>query len=125
MPESVTSSRGEEIEMLAAKNPVMKKAVGVLKKLSSDERARLLYESREKARRDEISRLHGARAEGEAIGRAEGEAIGMAKGEAIGRSEGRAEEKREMAKQMLARGMDIAVICELTGFSEDDIRKST
>jgi len=43
----------------------MKKAVGVLKKLSSDERARLLYESREKARRDEISRLYGARAEGE------------------------------------------------------------
>ena len=93
----------------------MKKAVGVLKKLSSDERARLLYESREKARRDEMSRLYGARAEGEAIGRAEGKAEGKA--------EGRAEEKKEMAKQMLMRGMDISIICELTGLSEGEVQK--
>jgi predicted transposase/invertase (TIGR01784 family) len=97
----IGADREEEIEMLATKSPVMEKAVGVLKKLSSDERARLLYESREKARRDELARLHGARTEGEAVGLAKG--------------------KREMAKQMLARGMDIGVVSELTGLSEDEI----
>ena len=95
--------------MLATKNPVMKKAVGVLKRLSADERARLLYESREKARRDELARLYGARAEGRAEGKAEG------------RAEGKAEGKKEIAKQMLARGMDIDVVLELTGLSEEEI----
>ena len=89
----VGAEKEEEIEMLATKSPVMKKAVGVLKKLSADERARMLYESREKARFDEMARLHGARTEG----------------------------KIEVAKQMLARGMDIALISELTGLSEDEI----
>jgi len=101
----IGADREEEVEMLATKSPVMKKAVGVLKKLSADEKARLLYESREKARFDEMARLHGARAEG----LAEGEAIGLTKG------------RREMAKQMLARGMDIGVISELTGLPEDEI----
>ena len=89
----IGTDREEEIEMLATKNPVMKKAVGVLKKLSADERARMLYESREKARFDELSRLHGARTEG----------------------------KIEVAKRMLARGMDIAAVSELTGLPEDEI----
>ena len=109
----IGADREEEVEMLATKSPVMKKAVGVLKKLSADEKARLLYESREKARFDEMARLHGARAEGEAIGLSKG----LAEGEAIGLTKGR----REMAKQMLARGMDIGVISELTGLPEDEI----
>ena len=102
----IGADKEEEVEMLAAKSRVMKKAVGVLKKLSADEQARMLYESREKARRDELARLYGARSEG----RAEGEAIGLAKG------------RREIAKQMLARGMDIGAVSELTGLSEDEIR---
>ena len=110
----IGADREEEIEMLATKNSVMKKAVGVLKKLSSDERARLLYESREKALRDEMARLYGARAEGEAVGLAKG----LAEGEAIGLTKG----KREMAKQMFARSIDISIISELTGLSEDEIR---
>jgi predicted transposase/invertase (TIGR01784 family) len=50
--------------MLAAKNPQLKKAVGVLKELSADERTRLLAEAQEKARRDEASRVNWAREEG-------------------------------------------------------------
>ena len=38
--------------MLATRSPQMKKAVGVLKELSADERTRMLYEAREKARMD-------------------------------------------------------------------------
>ena len=47
--------------MLAQRNPQMSKAVGVLKELSADERTRMLYEQREIARRDMVSRVDGAR----------------------------------------------------------------
>ena len=46
--------------MLAQRNPQMKKAVGILKELSADERTRMLYEESEIARRDMISRMDGA-----------------------------------------------------------------
>ena len=46
--------------MLEESNPQIKKAVAVLKELSQDERTRLLYEEREKVRRDMMSRLDGA-----------------------------------------------------------------
>jgi predicted transposase/invertase (TIGR01784 family) len=51
---------GEVMEMLAERNPQMRKAVGVLKELSADERTRMLYEEREKARRDIASMMGGA-----------------------------------------------------------------
>jgi predicted transposase/invertase (TIGR01784 family) len=54
----------EELNMLATKSPELKKAVGVLKELSADERTRMIAEDREKARRDMASRLDGARREG-------------------------------------------------------------
>ncbi|MDR1803565.1 MAG: hypothetical protein LBQ94_08155 [Treponema sp.] len=50
--------------MLATKSPQLEKAVGVLKELSADERTRMLAEAREKARRDEVSRLNRAKREG-------------------------------------------------------------
>ena len=43
--------------MLAQRSPQMRKAVGVLKELSADERTRMLYENREKARMDYESRV--------------------------------------------------------------------
>ena len=49
--------------MLATRSPQLKKAVGVLKELSADERTRLLAEAQEKARRDEASRVNWARHE--------------------------------------------------------------
>jgi len=58
----------EELEMLATKSPELKKAVGVLKELSADERTRMMAEDREKFRRDMASRVDGARKEGEQIG---------------------------------------------------------
>ena len=42
----------QEMEMLATRSPQMRKAVGILKELSADERTRLLFESHEMARRD-------------------------------------------------------------------------
>ena len=60
----IKSDDGEVLDMIAERSPQMKKAVGVLKELSADERTRMLYEEREKARRDIASRMSGARREG-------------------------------------------------------------
>jgi len=59
------------MDMLEQRNPQMRKAVGVLKELSSDERTRMLYEAREIARRDVVSMISGARTEGRIEGRVE------------------------------------------------------
>jgi predicted transposase/invertase (TIGR01784 family) len=61
--------RLEEYEMLAAKNPTIGKTVDILKKLSADDKARLAYEAREKARRDEFARINEARNSGKIEGK--------------------------------------------------------
>jgi len=53
----IKSDNEEEIDMLAEKSPQMKKAVGILKELSADERNRMLYESRFMAEIDLNSRV--------------------------------------------------------------------
>ena len=56
----IKADKEEDLDMLAQRTPQMRKAVGVLKELSADERTRMLYEEREIARRDMVSRLGGA-----------------------------------------------------------------
>jgi len=68
----IGSNDEEELKMLETKSVELKKAVGVLKELSADERTRMLAEAREKARRDEVSRLKRAMREGREEGREEG-----------------------------------------------------
>jgi predicted transposase/invertase (TIGR01784 family) len=68
----LTCEKREEFEMVAEKNPQVKKAVAVLMDLSDDERTRMLEESREKARRDWASRMHGVREEGVTEGISQG-----------------------------------------------------
>ncbi|MDR1501797.1 MAG: Rpn family recombination-promoting nuclease/putative transposase [Prevotella sp.] len=60
----IKSDDREVLDMIAERNPQMRKAVGVLKELSADERTRMIYEDREKARRDMASMMSGARKEG-------------------------------------------------------------
>jgi predicted transposase/invertase (TIGR01784 family) len=73
--------------------------------LSADEQTRLLYESREKARWDEMSRMREAREDG------------LAEGEAKGKAEGRI----EVAKNLLLSGISSDIIAEATGLSLDEI----
>jgi predicted transposase/invertase (TIGR01784 family) len=56
---------------------------------------------------------------GKIKGRQEGEQIGIQKG----RKEGRHEEKREMAKRLKSKGMPISEVVEITGLSEEEVRK--
>jgi len=93
----IKSDDKEELEMLAQRSPQMSKAVGLLKELSADERTRMLFEEREKARRDQISREDGAR------------------------REGRAEERADIARNAISIGVDIDMIIKLTGLSREEI----
>ncbi|MDR1874427.1 MAG: hypothetical protein LBQ90_05350, partial [Synergistaceae bacterium] len=63
------------------------------------------------------------RAEGEAEGEARGKAEGEALGEARGKAEGAHLKALETARLMLERNMDIDVIADLTGLSEDEVRE--
>ena len=58
-------------------------------------------------------RAREAYADGEKAGRAEGEKSGLARGAA--------QEKREIAKTMKAKGLGIAMIAELTGLTSEEI----
>ena len=69
------AEREEEFEMLARQNPQINQAYAFLRDLSADEATRLRNESRLKAKRDEWSRLAGAKQEG----LEEGEVIGIQK----------------------------------------------
>ena len=52
-------------------------------------------------------------------GRTEGKAEGLAEGEAKGRAEG----KTDVARAMKAKGLEISLISELTGLSEEEIQR--
>jgi predicted transposase/invertase (TIGR01784 family) len=97
----IKSDDGEVFEMLAEKSPQIKKAVGILKELSADERARMIYEDQEKARRDIASMMGGARREG--------------------RLEGQRKERCDIAQKLLSIDMAIEKIIEITGLSQDEI----
>lgn len=79
----------------------MNKAYSILQELNEDETTRMLYEAREKIRRDEQSRVEYALEEG----RKQGEEIGVFK----------------LLKVMLSNGMDIKVISQNTGLTEEEI----
>jgi predicted transposase/invertase (TIGR01784 family) len=123
----IKSDDKEVLDMIAERNPRMKKAVGVLMELSADERTRMLYEEREIARRDIASMMEGAKREGHAEGHAKGHAEGRAKGHAEGHAKGRAEghakalESLALALKLLKRNRPIEEIVEDTGLSRGEI----
>ena len=86
------------LDMIAERSPQMKKAVGVLKEISADERTRMLYEEREKARRDMVSRLSGAK------------------------REGKREQSIEIARNAIKMGLDTDVIITLTGLTREEAK---
>jgi predicted transposase/invertase (TIGR01784 family) len=58
------AKRKEDFEMIAAKNPEIRKAVNTLYELSADEKVRAEYETRQKAWRDRMSQNEGYYREG-------------------------------------------------------------
>ena len=60
----LSTNKKEELDMLASRNKAIEKATTVLYELSQDEKTRMLYDAREKAKWDEESRLRGAEEKG-------------------------------------------------------------
>ena len=83
-----------------------------------------LYDMLTKEEMEEI-REHDGYVRGHADGVQEGKKLGIEEGHASGIKEGlargAAERNRDIATNMLAKGMDAALISELTGLSERDI----
>ena len=83
---------------------------------------RVNYLENQKMRFDYENVMEYAKEQARDEGLAEGRAKGMAEGLAEGRTEGEAKAKREMAKNMLAKGFDKNIICEITGLSQEEIQ---
>jgi predicted transposase/invertase (TIGR01784 family) len=95
----------EEFKMLAAKNPMINEAYCKLQEMSEDEAARMIYEARLKAQRDDYSRMQGARL----------------KGLEEGRKEGEAEAVRKIIFELNKSGMAVKNIAAVTHISEQEV----
>ena len=91
----------EEFEMIAERNPEIRKAVDTLYELSADEKVRAEYEMRLKAWRDRLSQNEGYYQEG------------LVKG--------KQESRLEVARRMKAMGLSTEQITTATGLSLDEI----
>ena len=99
----------EEINMVD--NKYVKKAEKELEYLSGDEETRRLAELREKAIRDELAAIAQARDEGKS------------EGFSLGKNEGESQNTIKIAKKMLEKQIDIALIMEITGLTKEEIEK--
>jgi predicted transposase/invertase (TIGR01784 family) len=93
----IAAETEEELNMIAERNPEVRRAVVKFRELSADERARDLYERREKARRDQASREKWARQQGE-------------KAKAL-----------TIAKNLLKEQMPLDKIVDATGLSREEV----
>jgi predicted transposase/invertase (TIGR01784 family) len=89
----------EALDMIAERNGQMKRAVGVLMELSADQRTRMLYDEREKKRRDDASRIDGAE------------------------QKGRDEMANAIAKNLLAMSLPVDQIIKATGLPREAIEQ--
>jgi predicted transposase/invertase (TIGR01784 family) len=96
------AKRKEEFEMVAVKNPEIRKAVETLYQLSSDEQVQAEHERRMKARRDYATNMNGAYLEG--------------------MQQGRRDTVLETARSMKADNLPVSQIAKYTGLTEDQIR---
>lgn len=79
------------------------KALEAEKKFLSDDQARYIYELREKGKRDWIS--------------------GIKKAEKRGIEQGIEQERRSIAEKLLAKGIDVSEVAEMTELPESEILK--
>jgi predicted transposase/invertase (TIGR01784 family) len=99
----IDGSSREVMEMLAEKNKDIWSAYSLLKIISNDEEARMVYEAREAELMDQRTRIRSA----EEMGVKKGEEIGIKKGEEIG--------IKKIIQALLARGMTVEDVVSIAG----------
>ncbi len=107
----IDNPKSERVKEAMKENEELQEANKKLNQMSEEEEMQRIAWWREKALHDEAS-LKG-------MGKREGMAIGEKKG----RQKGKQEEKEEIARKMLKKKMDRASIIELTGLSEEELKK--
>lgn len=106
LDEWLTFIKNENLEAIRMiDNKHVKKAEEELEYLTGDEETKRLAFLREKAIRDEMAAIAKSRKEGHA--------------------EGKTENQKEIARKMLAKGINIEVIMEITELTKDEIEKIT
>lgn len=105
--------KGREIDTLKKEDNEIREAVDVLYKISGNEDVIQLADLREKAIKDEISRLQGAKAEGKAEGIKEGIKEGIEEGKKLGAQNATIEN----AMSLLKLGVDIEIVAKGTGLT--------
>jgi len=111
----IAADTEEELDMLAERNTEVGKAVVKLRELSADEKARDLYERREKARRDLEMFIKDAKKEGRNEGLVAGRNEGLV--------EGRNEERVNIARNLIGIGVSIEQIETATGLRREEIER--
>ncbi|WP_461255377.1 Rpn family recombination-promoting nuclease/putative transposase [Treponema sp. R80B11-R83G3] len=108
----------EEFEMVAVKNPEIRKAVDTLYQLSSDEQVQAEHERRLKAWRDRASQLEGSYLDGKRDGKKEG----IQEGKKEGIQEGKMDKAIEAARKMKAGNVPVDQIVEYLELTEEQIK---
>ena len=103
----------EELEDLSKKDKVVSKYMKTLEEVNKDPEFREYMSAEEDARKMENSHLDEARNEGLVKGRSEGLTLG------------RNESKIEIARNLLNNNVDLSIIINSTGLSEEEIKKLT
>ena len=101
----------ERVTRKMEENENLKEAVEKLNRISEDEKMQRIIELREKAIRDEHAIY------------AKGVEDGIEKGITEGKNKGAKEEKLQIAKNMLKKGMNASDIKEITGLTKEEIEK--
>jgi predicted transposase/invertase (TIGR01784 family) len=96
------AKRKEEFEMVAVKNPEIRRAVETLYQLSADGQVQAEHERRMKAMRDYASEMNGAYLEG--------------------KQDGRMDTALEAARKMKANNVPVEQIIEYLGLTEEQIK---
>jgi len=114
---------GRVSESIMEKYPEIKKAKEELDKINADEHEKNIALARERALHDAASLRHDGYTEGYNDGITKGIEKGILKGIEKGIINGKSEEKINIAKKLISKGMTISEISAITELSEDEIRK--
>ena len=106
----INAERKEEFEMLAGKNEYLEAAYSQLQVISQDENKRMEYEARQKAIRDYNE------------GMLESHERGLKEGLEQGLEQGERKRSFDIAKKLLAMGLDLDTISKGTGLTIEQIQ---
>ncbi|MCX7120596.1 MAG: Rpn family recombination-promoting nuclease/putative transposase [Gammaproteobacteria bacterium] len=112
----------KDLERIAGGDEIIERAYEELNRFSFSEIDMNTYEQEEKHERDNRSVMNYALNEARTTGLAQGIAEGMAQGVAQGVAQGKLEAIHDVAREMLAKRIDVSTIAACTHLSEEEIQ---